>query len=147
MRSKVARSSGGHAFEDRFLNLSELQLVILYNDISREEEKEKTEKMELVKMMNELWSNKFNGLFEVLRFFVNPQMYKAVKEMEEIKHLEKEVSVENFSEEWEKMMEMIPTEYIVDDRPVDLESVSEHDPEFEELLTGWLEVSKKYNKE
>ena len=113
----------------------------------KEEEEEKRDKFELIKTLNEAWTKKFDNHFEMLQVFTNVEMYKHMKEMDKVKGLREEINEDNFLDEWESLMSVIPETYIVDEGPSVLDQmISKADPELEEMLTGWVESSRNYKE-
>lgn len=146
MRAKVAKSSYTHALDKDLLALNELELSLLYMQAVRQEEEEKEEKYGLINKLNEIWSNKFDNHFKALQIFIDIDMYKRLQELKDIEVHREEVDEENFLEEWDKMMKVIPEEYIVEENEV-FEDLKSMDDELGELLTGWVETSLKYKEE
>lgn len=145
MRAKVAKNAGGHALEKRFLDLDEIQLALLYTQAVNEENEEKKEHFETIKILNEAWTKKFDNHFETLQVFSNIELYKKKLEMKKTQEYAEEISEDNFLEEWDKIMAVIPEEYVVDE-PDAMENLSTvNDPEFDDLVTGWVQNSKKNN--
>lgn len=135
MRAKVAKAARGHQFEERFLNLSGLQLAVAYRQAVKEEE----EKFELVKTMNEMWSKKFDNLFKALYMYSNPSMYASYLEAKELEKLRGEVKVEEFPELWDEIMQIIPNEIVVEEPESDpMAHIPKVEPETEEILAGFI---------
>lgn len=127
--------------------MSDLQLFILYKQV----QKEKSRKFEEKKDMFEYIFKNFQTLFDELQLFVDPKLFQKKMELREQKELLQEtgdhVTVDNFDEVWEELMEVIPQEYVVEDA-VDLSHPlfnAEEDKEFEQLLSGWIEKSNNFN--
>lgn len=147
MRAKVAKNSYGHALEERFLKLSETELYLLYMQAKKEEEEERAEKYEIIKTINTAWTKKFDNYFEMLQLFSNPKMYKHKQDLKELDELKVEVDEENFLDEWEKMMKTIPEEYVVEEATSNIEELmNSKDPEIDDVISGWVENSRKYGK-
>lgn len=147
MRVEVANSIGAHAFEDRITKLSQLQLQVLYMQAVKTNKEKRKEKFDFALQFYEAFSKKLEGQFELLRVFVNLDMFKQLKDLEEIEEHRDEVSVDNFAEEWEKMMEYIPETYIVtDDNGFNNNFVQPPD-ELDEIIAGWVNQSEHTQKE
>jgi hypothetical protein len=140
MRSKVASHYGGHAFEKRYLDLDPIRLSILYKQAKVEENEKKDWTLELVKTLNEAWTNKFKNWFELLQVYTNPKLFVAMEDEKEMQQYRDEISEDNFMDEWEKMMQIIPEEMIVDesDAPGKELQVPKIDEETEKLIIGWV---------
>ena len=133
MRAKVAQKAGGHVFEERFLKLDGIQLAIAY----RQAIKEDNERFELIKSLNSNWSKKFDNLFKALFMFTNPKMYASVEEMKELNAVREEVKVDESPEMWEEIMQVIPSEIIVEDIAEETNVIPSVDPETEQFLAGF----------
>lgn len=135
----MAKSANGHVFEDRFLQLNGIQLVIAYKQVMKEEE----EQFKLIKSINQNWSKKFDNLFKVLFMFTNPKLYGAYEEMKELEDLKAEIKVEEFPEIWSELEQIIPDEVIVEDIQANGSFIPEAAPEIEEYLTGFVSYMSK----
>ena len=139
MRARVAKSCNTHALDPTITSLSLSQLSLLYKQTMQEEKEESEEKYSLIKELNNFWAKNFGTLFENLEFFVNPKMYQRLEELKELEVYREEVKPEDFEEEWDKMMEILPDAYEVQDvesrNPLD--DLPEMDLE-EDILAGWV---------
>jgi hypothetical protein len=137
MRAKIASHAGGHAFEERFLKLDPIQQIILYSHAVKEENDKKQEVVDVLQTV----FKKFDNLFESIQFFTNPELFKRKLELEKVKNLRNEVTEDNFETMWEQTLSIIPNEYIIEEPDV-LEDFLENqnpDPEFDDLMTGWIQ--------
>lgn len=145
MRARVAKSAGGHALEKRFLDLSELELSLLYMQAVKEENEKRQDTVDLVKVVNEAWTKKFDYYFDMVQLFSNPKLFKQKEELKKSKEFQKDINEDNFLEEWDKIMQVIPEQYVVEE-PDPMKNVPQiEDPEFDELVAGWVE-NNKYTK-
>lgn len=130
MRAKVASRANGHVFEERFTQLTDIQLMIAYRQALKEEEQEWDDKNTL----NKHWAEKLDDLFEVLYIFVDAKRYNLVQQMKELEDHRAEVTPEEFPEVWDQLMQSLPEEIIVDEPDVDplagLPRISKEDEEF-----------------
>lgn len=147
MRVEVANSIGAHAFEDRITKLSELQLQVLYMQAVKTRNEKRKEKFDFTHQFYEAFSKKLENQFELLRLFVSPDIFNQLKELEEIDEHRDEVSVDNFHEEWEKMMEYIPETYIVTDDNGFNNDFEQPPDELDEIIAGWVAQSSSTQKE
>ena len=151
MRAKVASRSGGHVFEKRFVEMSQLQLIIAYRQIVREEEQERKKEggqLEIVKTLHEIWMKRIGRLEDNLSFFNDRELYSHVQEMKEIAKHREEVKPEDFPEIWDEMMEHLPQQIFVEDETPDPgDSYESVNAEMDELITGWYNNSMKYKQE
>jgi hypothetical protein len=140
MRSKIASRAGGHALERRFLELDNIQLMLLYRNAAREERVEKEEKAELIQVLHEKWVENFQIWFEGQQMYSNPGLFQKMRELKDLVAHRAEVSVEEFPILWENLMQTIPKEIIAEEprtTPIDFLPES-NDPELEKLFAGWV---------
>lgn len=143
MRSKVASRSNGHAFEKRFLDLSLLQLVILYKQAIKEENEELKNKFEVINVVNKVWFDRTDVLFKNLQMFINPKLYKAFEDHKELDQHRKEINADNFMETWDELMSIVPEEYIIDESVKVQFAEEELDDDIAEMLSGWISRSQR----
>lgn len=152
MRARVAAHSGGHAFEERFLNLDPAQLSVLFLQTLEEDKRKDRKTVELVKSIKEVFFKKLDYMTESLQMFSNVKMFKAMMDLKDTEKHRQEIKPEDFNEEWEKLMEVIPEEYIIEEPTSNLEAQmmkSDNAPpdEIDDLLSGWVEKSWKHRED
>lgn len=138
MRSKIASRAKGHSLEKRFLDLDLTQLTLLYNQALKEEKEESEEKFNLINAVNKVWMKNFEVLSENMQVFINPKMYKQVQEYKELMKHREELNEDNFEEEWAKLMEVVPEEYIVEEPTRDYSDLPKIDDDIDEMISGWV---------
>lgn len=125
------------------MNLSPIELFILYRQAIKEENEERQEKYDTIKQVSESWSKNFKVLFENLQLFVNPTMFKILQEEKELALHRTDLSPDNFDEEWAKMMQFVSEEVVIEEPTVETTSLLPSvDDDIEEMIAGW--VSHKY---
>jgi hypothetical protein len=147
MRAKVAAHAGGHAFEQRFLDLHPLQLRILFEHARSEEKAKRDQTVDLIRKLNDIWVHNFGEWFESLSFHSNPELFKKIKK------LQKEladgtlntdtVNEENFEEVWNELLNHIPSEVHID-LPEDQSSDREMSKEVKDMIVGWVPFNERY---
>jgi hypothetical protein len=139
IRAKIASRSGGHALEKRFLDLDITQLYVLYAQALAEEAEERKEKMQLVKSVNDAWVDNFSSWFRDLRLFVNPDIHFKLQELEKLEIERKEITAEEFPNEWAKILKAIPNTYVVSDQKQEsIGYLPIVDSDTEEMIAGWV---------
>jgi hypothetical protein len=134
MRAKVASRAGGHVFEERFMKLEGVQLFLAYRQAIKEEEAQDN----LIKVLNETWTTRFNNFFKVLYMMVDGEKWAAVEEMKKIAELREEIKPEEFPDLWAEIEQIIPSGIIVEEPEEDpLGNLPAIDPEIDEFLTGF----------
>lgn len=135
MRAKVAQRAKGHAYEDRFMNLSGLKLVVAYRQAMKEEKDD----FDLIKTLNDSWSKRFHNLFKALFMYTNPKMYAAFEDEKELESLRAEVKPEEFPDLWEEITKVIPDQIMVEDPQSDpLGAIPTLNQEMEEIIAGFV---------
>lgn len=145
MRAKVAQRAKGHVFEERFMNLSGLQLIIAYRQAVKEEQKE----FETLGETLQATFKRFDRYFEDLNIYTNPKLWMEMQKEQELKVMRDEVNENNFDEEWAKVMSFAPaTVMAVEEKPdIKNSSLPKLDPKAQEILTGFLPKTKRQPKE
>lgn len=143
MRAKVASRAKGHVFEDRFMNLKGLQLMIAYRQALKEETKEKEETGEILKVAIE----RIEDNFKTLNIFANPKLWLKFEKEKELKEMREEINPDNFNEEWEKWMNILPQQVTVEEDVPDTPNLPKLDPKIQEIFTGFLPKKKITPKE
>lgn len=142
MRAKVASRMNTHALDATLLKLNPLQLSLLFGQAIKEEKEEKKEKMELVKF----WNENLQNVVKALQIFIDPKLYKHMKDMEEIEVLREDISEDNFADVWDQMMDVIPQIYEVEEYQADhSDLLIDEDDELSEMIAGWVSLSEKAN--
>lgn len=135
MRAKVAEKARGHVFEDRFLKLRGIQLVIAY----RQAVKDENDDFEVVKALNESWKKRFETYFKALFMYTNPKMYAEFLETKDLELHREEVKPEEFPEIWEDILKSIPNEMTVEEEGIDpAGGLPTVDRQTEEILAGFV---------
>lgn len=135
MRAKVASRAKGHVFEERFLKLNGIPLVVAYRQALREEEKDHT----LIRVLNDAWTKRFEHFFKVLYMFTDMDRWVAIEQMKELEGLRGEINAEEFPDIWEEIMSVIPSTVIIEEPKADpFMSIPKLDPTLEEILTGFV---------
>lgn len=144
MRAKIAQRAKGHVFEERFLKLRGLKLVLAYRQAIQEEKEE----FDLIKTLNDSWSKRFGNLFKALFMYTNPEMYARFQEMKELDGLRAEVKPEDFPDVWDEIMQVIPNEITVEEpnfNPID--AIPAASQEMEEILAGFVSYQTRKDGE
>ena len=145
MRAKVAAHVGGHAFEQRFLNLDMAQLFVLFEQAKKEEKKEHDRKMEFTKNLNDIWFNNFNEWFKTISFYSNPEVYNKVQEMkDQVSEIESSrIDESNFEEMWQTILQEIPSEVRVEFADEKHSPIQEVTGELKDVVVGWVPFNKR----
>jgi hypothetical protein len=140
MRAKVASRAGGHAFEERFLNLEGLQLNVAYRQAIRDEK----EQADLIGAIHKNWATRFDDSMKALMIFTNPALYKSWEDIKELDKYQAELKPEEFSNVWDELMQFIPQEVHVEDTKSNpLANVPILNSEVNEFLTGFVPYHKR----
>jgi hypothetical protein len=110
MRAKIASFCHAHPFEERFMNLDDTQLTVLYGYVLEEEKNKQKDLFDIIQAVNNAWVKNFKQLFDDLNFFVNPEIYQEISKIKETAELRAVINEENFEEEWEQMLNFLPSE-------------------------------------
>lgn len=144
MRAKVAEKAHGHVFEDRFLKLRGIQLVLAYRQAVKDEDAD----FEVVKALNESWKKRFETYFKALFMYTNPKMYAEFLETKDLEMHRDEVKPEEFPELWEEILESIPNEMTVEEEGIDpMGGLPTVDPHTEEILAGFVPYKQRKDGE
>lgn len=143
MRAKIASRAKGHALEERFLDLDLTQITLLYHQAMKEEKEENEEKFEIINAVNKVWFKHLNTLFTNLQIFTNPKLFKALEDEKKLNVYREDLNEDNFMEEWDKLMDVVPEEFIVDDYKQEKLILPEIDDDVEELIAGWVSQGKQ----
>lgn len=136
----MANRSGGHVFEERFLNLEGLQLSIAYRQALRDER----EQAELIGAIHKNWVTRFDDSVKALMIFTNPSLYKSWEEMKELNKYQQEVKPEEFPQLWDELMQFLPQEVHIEENVSNpLANVPALDPDINEFLTGFVPYKKR----
>lgn len=152
MRADIAKVFGGHPYEKKYMDLSDMQLFILFQYIMEERKKDIKRQNLLVKEILDVTFKQFKNFFNEVLLFINHKMFKNKLEYEERLQHQKEnptdLTPENFEDIWKELENSIPMEYIVENLdPNESLFTRNQDPELDDLITGWLEKSSKARKE
>lgn len=145
MRAKIAQRAKGHVFEDRFMKLNSLQLMVAYRQAIKEEKEE-------VERLGEIYQAGFKRLeenFKELRIYTNPKLWMDLENEKKLQVMRDDVNVDNFDETWNEMMEFIPKTVTVEENVPSLENskLPKLDKKTQELITGFLPKRKVKPKE
>lgn len=145
MRAKVASRAKGHVFEDRFMKLSGLKLIIAYRQALKEENKE-------FETLGEILKTGFNRLeenFKTLNMFTNPDLFVRVKQEAELKTMREEIDENNFDDIWAETMSFAPKTVTVQENVPDINNstLPKLDKKTQDLITGFLPKRKITPKE
>lgn len=136
MRAKIAQRAKGHVFEDRFVKLNGLQLILAYRQAIKEETAE-------FEMWGEILKTGFERLednFKTLQIFTNPQLWAEIKKQEDLKVMQEEISTDNFDAIWADTMTFAPEVVTVEANIPDINnsSLPKLDKKTQDIITGFL---------
>jgi hypothetical protein len=143
MRAKVAELCNGHPFEQRFIDLDDTQLAVLYRLSMDYEFQKKKETHEMIEMINNAWVKNFKNLFDDLRFFVNPEMYNKINELTDMVKNREVINEDNFEQEWEKMLSQIPKAMTIEYESDSNETNVAGDIDIENYVAGFIPYHQK----
>lgn len=146
MRAKVASKMNTHAFDDRVMELLPEQLFTLYLQYNEEDKQQRHQELDLLKTLNKVWSEHLTNLFDELKLFVNPDMFKRLLELKKTKIHREEINEENFAEIWSEIAQMIPSEYVEQSADVISADLPSVDEETDRILAGWVPYTPKFER-
>lgn len=159
MRAEIAGYfKNGHPFSDDYTSLSEMQTYILYRYVTDQKKESKLSVLKLIRDVMDVTFKQFNNFFETTWLFINPKAFEKVQEWKKTQEKIKtdkengvtQIDEDNFSEEWEKMLQIIPEQIVVEEssHAHDLLVKERKDPELDAKIqqwqnTGWLRRQKR----
>lgn len=145
MRAKVASRAKGHVFEERFMKLSGLKLIIAYRQAVKEEQKDFDTLGEIL----QIGFQRFDHYFKELNIYTNPDLWMKFKQEEDLTVMRDQVNPDNFESIWEDTMKFAPAMVVAEEAIPDINNsgLPKIDPQLQNVLTGFLPKNKRTPKE
>lgn len=105
MRSVVARFWGGHPFEEKYLNITHEQLLVLYRDARKQIKQERDDKVSIYNTLTKIFGDTIKNNAHFVALVSNPEVYNIIREAEEMEQHREEISDEQFMEEFNSMID------------------------------------------
>lgn len=138
-RNMIAKTYGGHPFEDKYACLTDLQVMILYRQAFSDKEREANDKFELIKTLSKAWSEKFDGMLDMLLMFTNPEFFEKKTEIDNLRDLGVELEEGDFLETFKETMAAVPKHYKVIEEGYGGDELTDADNGFADFVTGFKE--------
>lgn len=137
MRSVVAQFWGGHPFEEKYLNLAQEQLFVLYLDALKSTKKITKEQFETYKAVIKALDQSIDNSARMVSLITDGERYKAFVEAENLEKFRNEIPDEQFQEEFNTMMDqgIIPEFLNIEFEGDDVEEVQEENLVIEGMKT------------
>ena len=118
----MLNAKNGVISEDRFKNMTIPQWIFHYHEVISFKKKEmelENQKVELTFKMYESLKNTMKDYLEMVAVFANPKAGTEWLQNKELKNSQKELTPEQFKEQWEAIKAAAPNEIVVEAKETD----------------------------